>query len=62
MNYTFTINVDDIEDLKIFVRTYEVEAKVDEAVQFMRTQMKHGDLNEKEYDLLEKVREILWYE
>jgi len=62
MKYTFTAEEESLEELKPFLIAYEMQRKIDDAVLYIRTQVKHTDLTDHEHELLERIREILFYE
>jgi hypothetical protein len=60
--YTFTAEEESIEEIRVFVDAKEMANAIDKAKNIIRTRLKHGDTSPSEEEILEQIREVLWYE
>lgn len=59
MKYTFAIETEDLDDLKIYVTAVETFCNVDSALKEIRSRIKYEETSDKEVEFLEVIREIL---
>lgn len=59
MKHKYTIEVETAEELKPYIHAVDLWCSIEEALQHIRTQLKHGDLSDETDAQLERVRDIL---
>lgn len=57
-----TIEFDEIEDAKAALNSLKYISAIDETDNYLRSQIKHGDWDEKVYEMLEHARALLRWE
>jgi hypothetical protein len=59
---TFTIQTKCFEEAKLYMMAADIESARCEALQYIRSVLKHGDPSEESERHLEHIRSLLWVE